>query len=305
MSSTASKNVKERTDEDLAIRVQNMSKEFVLRHTRSMKEAFVWLVKGRKGDLTAKFKALNDVSFDIYDGETVALLGFNGSGKSTSLKMISGVLRPDEGRVMTRGRVAGLIEVGAGFHPDLSGRENVYLNAAILGMSKQEIQEQFDSIVAFSELHVIAGHSDDTFDEVFGGRVGQDANELQRDPHGIVVGRRRWQPATRILEDDDIAALESPELGHEHTVVHLQGVLHTPAGDEEHLRHERPQQRGDDQRPDDDDHGLGEQFEDPTTKRLLPRGFFDWCVVDHSVLIGIHWTRTLTSPSAYDASPLR
>ena len=152
MPSTASHNLKERTDADLAIRVQNMSKEFVLRHTRSMKEAFVWLVKGRKGDLTAKFKALDDVSFDIYDGETVALLGFNGSGKSTSLKMISGVMNPDSGTVLTREKVAGLIEVGAGFHPDLTGRDNVYLNGAILGMSKAEIDEKFDDIVEFSEI---------------------------------------------------------------------------------------------------------------------------------------------------------
>lgn len=152
MSSTASNTVKERTEADLAIRVQNMSKEFVLRHTRSMKEAFVWLVKGRKGDLTAKFKALNDVSFDIYDGETVALLGFNGSGKSTSLKMISGVMNPDSGTVLTREKVAGLIEVGAGFHPDLTGRDNVYLNGAILGMTKAEIDEKFDDIVEFSEI---------------------------------------------------------------------------------------------------------------------------------------------------------
>lgn len=129
-----------------------MSKEFVLRHTRSMKEAFVWLVKGRKGDLTAKFKALNDVSFDIYDGETVALLGFNGSGKSTSLKMISGVMNPDSGTILTREKVAGLIEVGAGFHPDLTGRDNVYLNGAILGMTKAEIDEKFDDIVEFSEI---------------------------------------------------------------------------------------------------------------------------------------------------------
>lgn len=152
MSSTASKTVKGRTEADLAIRVQNMSKEFVLRHTRSMKEAFVWLVKGRKGDLTAKFKALNDVSFDIYDGETVALLGFNGSGKSTSLKMISGVMNPDSGTILTREKVAGLIEVGAGFHPDLTGRDNVYLNGAILGMTKAEIDEKFDDIVEFSEI---------------------------------------------------------------------------------------------------------------------------------------------------------
>ena len=99
---------------DVMVRVQDLSKEFVLRHTRSMKEAVVWLLKGRKGDLSAKFKALDDVSFEIGEGETVALLGFNGSGKSTTLKLISGVMRPDGGEVLVRGKVAGLIEVGAG-----------------------------------------------------------------------------------------------------------------------------------------------------------------------------------------------
>ncbi|MCT1957826.1 ABC transporter ATP-binding protein [Kocuria rhizophila] len=152
MSTSATQTTPGRTDADLAIRVRHMTKEFVLRHTRSMKEAFVWLVKGRKGDLTAKFTALNDVSFDIHDGETVALLGFNGSGKSTTLKMISGVMNPDSGEILTREKVAGLIEVGAGFHPDLTGRDNVYLNGAILGMSKEEIDAKFDDIVEFSEI---------------------------------------------------------------------------------------------------------------------------------------------------------
>lgn len=136
----------------LAIEVTNVSKEFVLRHTRSIKEAFVWLVKGRKGDLSEKFHALNNVSVSINEGESVALLGLNGSGKSTLLKHMSGVMLPDSGTVRTRGRVAGLIEVGAGFHPDLSGRDNVYLNGAILGMTEKEIDEKFDSIVEFSEI---------------------------------------------------------------------------------------------------------------------------------------------------------
>ena len=135
-----------------AIDVRNVSKQFVLRHTRSLKEALVWLIKGRKGDLSHKFFALNDVSMTVEQGETVALLGFNGSGKSTLLKHISGVMTPDSGTVLTRGRIAGLIEVGAGFHHDLTGRDNVYLNGAILGMSEEQINERFDSIVEFSEI---------------------------------------------------------------------------------------------------------------------------------------------------------
>ncbi|GAB2740557.1 ABC transporter ATP-binding protein [Sinomonas soli] len=135
-----------------AITVQGVRKEFVLRHTRSLKEAVMWVLRGRRGDISKKFDALKDVSLHVEEGETVALMGLNGSGKSTLLKLISGVLQPDAGSVRTRGRVAGLIEVGAGFHHDLSGRDNVYLNGAILGMSEQQIDAMFDSIVEFSEI---------------------------------------------------------------------------------------------------------------------------------------------------------
>ncbi|MFF1251240.1 ABC transporter ATP-binding protein [Pseudarthrobacter sp. NPDC058329] len=136
----------------VAIQIDNINKQFVLRHSRSMKETAVWLLKGRKGELSEKFHALKDVQLTIDQGQTVALLGFNGSGKSTLLKHISGVMLPDSGTVRTRGRVAGLIEVGAGFHPDLTGRDNVFLNAAILGMSEDETKERFDSIIEFSEI---------------------------------------------------------------------------------------------------------------------------------------------------------
>lgn len=136
----------------VAIEVRNVNKQFVLRHTRSLKETIVWLAKGRKGDLSKKFHALHDVDLNVQQGETVALLGLNGSGKSTLLKHISGVMLPDTGTVRTRGKVAGLIEVGAGFHHDLSGRDNVYLNGAILGMTEAQIDKRFDSIVEFAEI---------------------------------------------------------------------------------------------------------------------------------------------------------
>ena len=136
---------------DPRIEIAGVTKEFTLRHRRSLKELVVAAV--RRQDLGINtFKALDGVTFDVHQGETVALLGFNGSGKSTLLKLISGVLRPDGGRVRTRGRVAGLIEVGAGFHPDLTGRENVFLNGAILGMTKKQIEDAYDSIVDFSEI---------------------------------------------------------------------------------------------------------------------------------------------------------
>ena len=130
--------------------VDDVHKDFKLRHTHSIKETALAAV--RRKPLTTDFHALDGVSFVIGEGEAVALLGLNGSGKSTMLKLISGVLTADRGKVLTRGRIAGLIEVGAGFHPDLSGRENIFLNAAILGMSRAETEARYDAIVAFSEI---------------------------------------------------------------------------------------------------------------------------------------------------------
>jgi ABC-2 type transport system ATP-binding protein len=133
-----------------AIVVDAATKRFTLRHARSIREISIRTL--RRQPLSETFNAVDDVSLVIEQGSTVALLGLNGSGKSTLLKLISGVMRPDCGRVRVRGRVAGLIEVGAGLHPELTGRENIYLNAAILGMPAAETARKFDSIVAFAEV---------------------------------------------------------------------------------------------------------------------------------------------------------
>jgi ABC-2 type transport system ATP-binding protein len=133
-----------------SIVVDGVSKHFTLRHAHSIKEMTVRAV--RRQSLSERFTALDEVSLTVAQGESLALMGLNGSGKSTLLKLISGVMQPDRGSVRVRGRVAGLIEVGAGLHPDLTGRENIFLNAAILGMSKAETEARYDAIVAFSEI---------------------------------------------------------------------------------------------------------------------------------------------------------
>ena len=133
-----------------AIVFNEVMKTFQINHTSSIKETVIAAVKRK--NLKTSFNAVDNLSFEVPEGQSVALLGRNGSGKSTTLKLLSGVMRPDSGWIRTRGRVAGLLEVGAGFHPDLTGRENVYLNAAILGMSKEETDERFDAILEFSEI---------------------------------------------------------------------------------------------------------------------------------------------------------
>jgi lipopolysaccharide transport system ATP-binding protein len=107
----------------------------------------------RAGRATGEtFAALDDVSLEVRAGEVIAILGRNGAGKSTLLKILSRIIRPDRGRIVLRGRVGSLLEVGTGFHPDLTGRENVFLNAAILGLTEQEIRARFDAIVDFAEV---------------------------------------------------------------------------------------------------------------------------------------------------------
>jgi len=112
----------------------------------------LWSLFGRRERTDDEFWALKDVSLTAYEGETVGILGRNGSGKSTLLKCICGVLQPTSGEVVVRGKLAGLLELGAGFQQDLTGRENIYLNGSMLGMSKKEVDRVFDDIVDFSEL---------------------------------------------------------------------------------------------------------------------------------------------------------
>ena len=135
---------------DREIEFWQVSKRFQLQEGRTLREWVPALLKGR--GWTDPFYALRDVTFAIDRGETVGIIGRNGSGKSTTLKLIAGVTAPTEGEVRVEGRVSPLIELGAGFHPDLTGRENVHLNASILGMSGKEIRQQFDNIVDFAEL---------------------------------------------------------------------------------------------------------------------------------------------------------
>ncbi len=122
----------------LSIR-DELAKKFSPKHRREMAE---------RGD----FWALKDVSFSVNEGEAVGIIGRNGAGKSTLLKVLSQITPPTEGKITLRGRIASLLEVGTGFHPELTGRENIFLNGAILGMTRREIQQKFDDIVAFAEV---------------------------------------------------------------------------------------------------------------------------------------------------------
>ncbi len=139
------------------IAARGVSKRFVTSTSRatSLKER---VVGRRSGDRRQEFWALRDVDVEVGEGETVGLIGPNGAGKSTLLKVLAGILRPTTGEVDVRGRVASLLELGAGFDGELSGRDNVYLNAALFGLTRREVARRFDAIVEFSEQ---AGRIDD------------------------------------------------------------------------------------------------------------------------------------------------
>jgi lipopolysaccharide transport system ATP-binding protein len=130
-------------------------RDVMVRELRNAARKALDVVSGRQvvqGDSVEEFWALKDVSFEVQEGEVLGIIGRNGAGKSTLLKILSRITEPTSGRVTLRGRVASLLEVGTGFHPELSGRENIYLNGAILGMTRAEIRKKFDEIVAFAEI---------------------------------------------------------------------------------------------------------------------------------------------------------
>lgn len=144
---------------DIAVRVDHVSKKYCKSVKRSMVYAASDITRNLMGRGTRpgklrpqEFWAVDDVSFELKQGESIGLVGPNGSGKTTTLQMINGIFWPDKGEITVRGRVGALIAVGAGFHPMLTGRENIYVNAAILGMTKSEVDRKFDSIIDFADI---------------------------------------------------------------------------------------------------------------------------------------------------------
>ena len=133
-----------------AIQAENVSKEYSLQKQRTFKEFLPALFSGK--ETKTNFAALSSIEFELAKGESLGIMGRNGSGKSTLLKIIAGVTKPSDGRITVNGRVAPLIELGAGFHPELTGRENVYLNGSILGIKRKDMDKLYNNIVEFAEL---------------------------------------------------------------------------------------------------------------------------------------------------------
>ena len=140
-----------KTQEEIAIEVKDVSKSFTVYYDRanSFKERILFLGRNKKKE---KREILKDINLTIKKGEVVGLIGINGSGKSTLLKLMTKIIYPDKGTIKTHGKLTSLLELGAGFHPDFSGRENIYFNASIFGLTKAEIDQRVEKVIEFSEL---------------------------------------------------------------------------------------------------------------------------------------------------------
>ena len=138
------------SNSNVVIKVTNMSKRFKLNSDKphTLKERLVFGRKNKKGYR----EILNNINLEITKGETVALIGTNGSGKSTLLKLMTQIIYPNKGKIVTKGKLTSLLELGAGFHPDFTGRENIYFNASIFGLTRKQIDARLDEIIEFSEL---------------------------------------------------------------------------------------------------------------------------------------------------------
>lgn len=139
------------TDNNIAIKVDHVDKSFNIYYDRAntLKERMLFFARNKRKE---KRQVLKDITLNIKKGETVALIGVNGSGKSTLLKLMTQIIFPNKGTIETTGKLTSLLELGAGFHPDFSGRENIYFNSSIFGLTKKEIDERLEQIIEFSEL---------------------------------------------------------------------------------------------------------------------------------------------------------
>ena len=138
-------------DVDNAIEVKNVYKKFNVQTNFKLKDYIIYGLDKKRKENSQRY-VLKDISFNVKKGEVLGIIGHNGSGKSTMLKLLTRILRPNSGKIETNGRISCLIELGAGFHPDMTGRENTYSNASIFGISNKTVDERFDDILEFSEI---------------------------------------------------------------------------------------------------------------------------------------------------------
>jgi lipopolysaccharide transport system ATP-binding protein len=179
-------------NEDIAIRVQNLSKCYQIydkphhRLKQALHSRFQRLVGSSPKQYFREFWALNDASFEVKKGEIVGIIGRNGSGKSTLLQIICGTLEPTSGSIETKGRIAALLELGSGFNPEFTGRENVYMNGTVLGLGKEEIDERFDAIASFADIGQFIDQPIKTYSSGMSVRLAF-AVQAQVDPNILIV----------------------------------------------------------------------------------------------------------------------